>query len=196
MAQRVATEYVNVNLTVPTAEMPQLIAICGAGQLRLQVFVLDNGNQEVVLEDAAGGESVRMTFERSEGNYRCRLNCRVVQPKLTNALRKMVSVFKGDAVVNRIYVGFTMVYHYMQGAVVRIAECKDGQIRTVYEYRDSLGRMEAQFKLCSVEEEIGRIKQSVNELLDRRNRTAEAEEVCEIDERLKYHSRLLFVLEA
>ncbi|WP_123041312.1 non-ribosomal peptide synthetase module [Cohnella candidum] len=196
MAQRVATEYVNANLTVPETDMPRLLALCGAQQLRLQVFVLENGNQEVVLEDDAGGESIRLTFERSEGNYRCRLTCRVVQPKLTNVLRKMVSAFKGDAVVNRIYEGFTMVYHYMQGAVIRIAECKGNAVRTVFEYRDTLGRMEAQFQLCSVEEEIGRLKQSVNELLDRRNRAADPGSIREIDERLKYHSRLLFVLEA
>jgi hypothetical protein len=196
MAQRVATEYVNANLTVPETEMPRLLAQCGTQQLRLQVFVLDNGNQEVVLEDDAGGESIRLTFERSEGNYRCSLTCRVVQPKLTNALRKMVSAFKGDAVVNRIYEGFTMVYHYMQGSVVRIAECRGSTVRTVFEYRDTIGRMEALFQLCSVEDEIGRLKQSVNELLDRRNRLTDPASVRDIDERLKYHSRLLFVLEA
>ncbi|MBW5447836.1 non-ribosomal peptide synthetase module [Cohnella sp. CFH 77786] len=196
MAHRVATEYVNAILTVPETEMPRLLALCGAQQLRLQVFVLDGGNQEVVLEDDAGGESIRLTFERSEGNFRCRLTCRVVRPTLTNALRKMVSAFKGDAVVNRIYEGFTMVYHYVQGAVVRIAECRGSMVRTVFEYRDMLGRMEAQFQLCSVEEEIARLRQSVNDLLDRRNRASDPACVSEIDERLKYHSRLLFILEA
>jgi hypothetical protein len=195
MAHRVATEYVNANLTVPEAEMPRLIALCGAQQLRLQVFVLDNGNQEIVLQEDKGGETIRLTFERVQGAYRCSLTCRVVQPNLTNVLRKMVSSFKGDAVVNRIYEGFTMVYHYMQGAVVRIVECSGDQIRTIYEYRDTLGRLEAQFQLCSVEDEIGRLKGSVDELLDRR-RLADRNEVTEIDERLKYHSRLLFGLEA
>lgn len=196
MAGRIATEYVNAVLTLPEAEMPRLIAFCRTQQLRLQVFVLDNGNQEVVLEDEAGGESLRLNFERFGGGYRCSLTCRVVKPNLTNTLRKMVSSFKGDAVVNRIYNGFTMVYHYMQGSVVRIAECKDGAVRTVYEWRDPLGRLEAQFKLCSVEEEIASLRQSVNDLLDRRNRTQDEAEKSEIDERLKYHSRMLFILEA
>src|SRR5689334_8526726 len=100
MAQRVATEYVNASLTLTEAEMPKLLSICETQQLRLGVFVLDNGNQEVVLEDGAGGETIRLTFERKLGRYECALSCRVVQPNLTNALRKLVADFKGDAVVN------------------------------------------------------------------------------------------------
>jgi hypothetical protein len=196
MAHRVATEYVNANLTVSEAEMPRLIALCEIQQLRLQVFVLDNGNQEVVLEDDAGGESIRLTFECLNGNYRCSLTCRVVKPKLTNTLRALVSTFKGDAVVNRIYQGFIMVYHYMQGSVVRIVENRDGVILTVFEHRDSPGRLQAQFLLCSVEEEIGRVREAVNELLDRRNTLTDFGSLEEIDCRLKYHSRLLFALEA
>lgn len=196
MAHRVATEYVNVNLTVPAADLPRLIGLCETQQLKLQVFVLENGNQEFAIEDGASGESVRMTFERSNGDYRCRLTCRVVQPKLTNAIRKMVQIYRGDAVVNRIYAGFTMVYHYRRGSVVRIAECKDGAVRTVFEHRDSIGLLEAQFKLLSVEEEIDRLKHAVNDLLDQRNSLGNAAPADEIDERLRHYSRLLFALEA
>lgn len=196
MASRIATEYVNASLTLPEAEMRKWLDFCGTHELRMQVFVLDNGNQEVVLEDVAGGESVRLTFQHAEGSYRCSLTCRVVQPRLTRTLREMISRFKGDAVVNRIYAGFTMVYHYLQGRVVRIVECKKNQVRTVYEYRDPLRRLEAQFKLCSVEEEIGRLKESVNDLLDRRNAADNPAVLKEIDESLKYHSRMLFILEA
>lgn len=196
MAHRVATEYVNVNLTVPEADLPRLFGICESQQLKLQVFIFENGNQEFAMEDGVSGESIRITFERMNGDYRCRLTCRVVQPKLTNALRRMVQIYRGDAVVNRIYAGFTMVYHYRQGSVVRIAECKDGTVRTVFEHRDTLGLLEAQFKLCSVEEEISRLKQSINDLLDRRNLLHDSAETEIIDERLKLHGRLLFTLEA
>jgi hypothetical protein len=196
MAHRVATEYVNANLTVSEAEMPRLIALCETQQLHLQVFVLDNGNQEVVLEDDAGGESIRLTFERMNGNYRCSLTCRVMKPKLTNTLRKLVSSFQGDAVVNRIYQGFTMVYHYMQGSVIRIVECNGGLFRTVFEHRHPLGRLEAQFELCSVEEEISKLREAVNELLDQRITIRNPAGLEEVDQRLKYHSRLLFALEA
>jgi len=196
MAQRVATEYVNASLSLTEAEMPKLISLCEIQQLRLQVFVLDNGNQEIVLEEDAGGESIRLTFERMNDQYRCVLTCRVIQPKLTNALRKLVASFKGDAVVNRIYPSYTMVYHYIRGHVARIVESNGTQLRTVFEHQDTLGRLESQFNLCSVEEEINRLRGSVNELLDIRNQTKELELISEIDQRLKYHSRLLFALEA
>jgi hypothetical protein len=196
MAQRVATEYVNASLTLTEAEMPRLISLCEIQQLRLQVFVLDNGNQEVMLEDEGGGETIRLTFERMNGQYRCSLTCRVVHLTLTNTLRKLVSSFKGDAVVNRIYPGFTMVYHYVKGTVARIVEDSGTDIRTVFEHRDTLGRLEAQFNLCSVEEEIFRLQGSVNELLDIRNKLKDPQHISDIDERLKYHSRTLFALEA
>lgn len=196
MASRIATEYVNASVTLPEADLRKWMDFCETHELKLQVFVLENGNQEVVLEDVAGGESVRLTLQHSEGCYRGSLTCRVKQPRLTQTLREMISRFKGDAVVNRIYRGFTMVYHYIGGRVVRIAENKNNELRTVYEYRDTLGKLEAQFRLCSVEEEIGRLWQSVNELLDRRNREDKPEILKEIDESLKLHSRMLFILEA
>lgn len=196
MAHRVATEYVNASLTLTEAEMPRLISLCETQQLRLQVFILDNGTQEVVLEDDAGGESIHLTFERSDGEYRCVLTCRVVQLKLTNTLRKLVSSFKGDAVVNRIYPSYTMVYHYIRGAVVRIVESNGVHLRVVFEHRDTLGFMENQFNLCSVEEEINRLRGSVNELLDMRNQMRDPQTIAEIDQSLKYHSRMLFTLEA
>lgn len=196
MAQRVATEYVNANLVLPESEMPRLISLCETYQLRMQVFVLDNANQEVVLQDEAGGESIRLTFERSKGHYRCVLTCRVVQSTLTNVLRKLVSSFKGDATVNRIYPGFTMTYHYIRGAVVRIVEAKGASRRTVFEHRDSAAMMEARFKLETVEEEIERLRGAINELLDVRNQAGDARQIAEIDENLKAHSRMLFALEA
>ncbi|CAM3738156.1 non-ribosomal peptide synthetase module [Cohnella lubricantis] len=196
MAQRVATEYVNASIQVTEAEMPILMSLCEAQQLRLQVFVLDNGNHEVVLQDEAGGEAIRLTFERIHGHYVCVLSCRVEQLKLTNVLRKLISAFKGDAVVNRIYQGFTMVYHYLEGKVIRIVEVKGDQHKTVFEHRDTIGRMEAQFRRQTVEEEIGILRRAVNELLDLRNQTSAAAEIADIDERLQHHSRLLFALEA
>ncbi|MBN2984868.1 MULTISPECIES: non-ribosomal peptide synthetase module [Cohnella] len=196
MAQRVATEYVNASLTLSEAEMPVFFALCEAQQLRMQVFVLDNGNHEVVLEDGDSGETIRLTFERSNGKFTCVLSCKVVKPKLTNALRKLVSTFKGDAVVNRIYSSFTMVYHYMKGMVVRIVECKGNELKTVFEHRDTLGWLEEQFKRLTVEEEIRIVRQAVNELLDRRNQATGLAEISDIDERLRHHSQVLFALEA
>ncbi|RUS47624.1 non-ribosomal peptide synthetase module [Cohnella sp. AR92] len=196
MAERVATDYVHATLKLTEAEMPALFALSETQQLRMQVFVLDTGNHELMLEDAAAGESVRMKFERVDGMYVCTLSCKVVMPKLTNFLRKLVSTFRGDAVVNRIYPGFTMIYHYLNGKVIRIAECKGEEVHTVFEYRNTLGLIEEQFKRRHVEQEIGIVRHAVNELLDLRNRSDSESEILEIDERLKHHSRLLFALEA
>ncbi|MFB9279168.1 non-ribosomal peptide synthetase module [Cohnella cellulosilytica] len=196
MAQRVATEYVNANLQLTEAEMPKLFSICETQQLHLQVFVLDNGNQEVVLEDESVGESIRLTFERMDGCLRCSLTCRVVHPKLANALRNLVAAFRGDAVVNRIYQGFTMIYHYIQGKVARIVESKGTSLRTVFEHRDTAGSLQSLFELASVEEEINRLRGSVNDLLDLRNETADPGLIREIDQSLNDHSRILFALEA
>jgi hypothetical protein len=157
---------------------------------------MDNGNQEVVLEEDTGGESIRLSFERTSGEYRCVLTCRVLQPKLTNILRKLVSSFKGDAIVNRIYPTYTMVYHYIRGVVALIVEQNGNGTRTVFEHRDTLGLMENRFNLCSVEEEISRIRSAVNELLDLRNQLINPATIAEIDHKLKYHSQLLFILEA
>lgn len=196
MAQRVATEYVNASFKVTEAEMPLLMSLCEAQQLRLQVFVLDNGNHEIVLQDETGGEAIRLSFERTDSHYVCVLSCRVVQQKLTNVLRKLIATYQGDAVVNRIYQGFTMVYHYLEGKVIRIVEVKGDQHKTVFEHRDTLGRMEAQFRRQTVEEEINILRRAVNELLDLRNQTSVQAEIADIDERLNHHSRLLFALEA
>lgn len=196
MAQRVATEYVNASILLPESAMPRLISMCETLQLRWQVFVLENANQEVVLEDVAVGESIRLTFEKTDEQLRCKLNYRVVHPKLTSALRKIVAMFKGDAIVNRIYPGFTMVYHYVRGAVVRIVEARGDSMRTVFEHQDTASVMEARFKLHSVEEEIVRLRGAVNELLDIRNQTRDASQIADIDARLREHSRMLFSLEA
>ncbi|WEK55338.1 MAG: non-ribosomal peptide synthetase module [Candidatus Cohnella colombiensis] len=196
MAQRVATEYVNASMTLTEAEMPRLISLCGTQQVKLQVFVLDNGNQEIVLEEDVGGEFIRLSFERMNGQYHCELSCRVVQPKLTNTLRKLVSSFKGDAVVNRIYNGFTMIYHYAQGAVIRIIESIEDRERIVFEHRDTVGLLEAQFKKNAVEHEIVHLRGAVNELLDIRNQTKDPQQLMEIDRHLANHSQKLFALEA
>lgn len=196
MAQRVATEYVNANLTLTEAEMPRLISLCELHQLKLQVFVLDNGNQEIVLVDEPSGESVRLSFERSNDYFRCGLTCRIERPALTDVMRKLVASFQGNAIVNRIYRDFTMVYHYVDGQVARIVECKAQEARTVYQRRDTFSIFEMQFKRRDVEEEISRLRDAVNELLDVRYKTKDPGQLADIDRSLQIHSRKLFVLEA
>ncbi|NIK75989.1 hypothetical protein FHS15_001096 [Paenibacillus castaneae] len=196
MAKRLATEYVNAKLQLTNEEMAEFIRLIEEQQLRLQVLVLDNGNQELVLEDVAGREEVRLTFERQQAYYVCELSCRIVGPRLTNAMRKAVSAFRGNAIVNRIYSHYTMIYHYKNGSVLKIVESSKTGDRVVFEFKDTLGQLERVFRSRLIEREIGLINSAVNELLDLRNQARTGEEIRIIDERLANLTHKLFVLEA
>ncbi|MBD2844638.1 non-ribosomal peptide synthetase module [Paenibacillus sp. IB182496] len=196
MAQRIATEYVKACLRLTEEEMSRFVRFFGDQHVRLQVRVLEGGNQELVLEDEAGKEEVRLTFERQKDVYVGVLSCRLVHPKLTNALRKAMSMFKGDAIVNRIYPSYTMIYYYTGGAVRKIVEQSRGAARVVFELKDTIGELERRFRSTGVEQDIVRIKQAINELLDLRNQTQHARELAAIDDRLRKHAQALFVLEA
>ncbi|GGG74439.1 non-ribosomal peptide synthetase module [Paenibacillus radicis (ex Gao et al. 2016)] len=196
MAQRLATEYVNAKLQLTIDEMSQFVRFFDDQQLELQVLVLDNGNQEMVLEDVAEREEVRLTFERQQDRYVCVLSCRLVHPKLTNAMRKAVAAFRGDAVVNRIYSHYTMIYHYTNGNVRRILESTDSGTRVVFEYKDTIGQLERVYRSRLIEREIEIVQNAINELLDLRNQANDPVQIADIDDRLQKQTRKLFVLEA
>ena len=196
MAQRLATEYVKGRLQLTSDEMNQFIRFFGDQHVRLGVRVLEGGNQELVLEDVAGGEEVHLTFERQKDLYVGVLTCRLLKPKLTNAMRKAVSMFKGDAIVHRIYPTYTMVYHYVGGTVKKIIEQSSGRSRLIFEWKDTLGQLERQFNSRLVEQEIRMAQNAINELLDLRNQCASAAEIESIDARLSELTHKLFVLEA
>ena len=196
MAKRLATEYVNAKLQFKVNEMSRFIALMEDGQLRLQVLVLDNGNQELLLRDVAGKEEVRLTFERRQDYYVCELSCRLVEPRLANALRNAVSAFRGNAIVNRIYSHYTMIYHYKNGTVQKIVETSESGERVVFEHKDTLGQLERVFRSRLIEREIGLAQCAVNELLDLRNQTTDRAEIALIDQKLTELTRKLFMLEA
>jgi hypothetical protein len=196
MAQRLATEYVSAKLQLTSEEMKQFIRFFDDQQVCMNVKVLDNGNQELVLEDVAGKEEVTLTFERQQNHYVCELSCRLIHPKLTNAMRKAVTAFHGDAVVNRIYSHYTMIYHYTNGSVRKIVESTASGTRVVFEYKDTLGQLERVFRSRLIEREIELVNNAINELLDLRNQTKDRLQIAGIDERLSMLTRKLFVLEA
>lgn len=196
MAKRLATEYVNAKLQLKHEEMSRFIALMEDGQLRLQVLVLDNGNQELLLRDAAGREEVRLAFERQKDYYVCELSCRIVEPRLANALRKAVSAFRGNAIVNRIYSHYTMIYHYNNGTVRKIVESSESGERVVFEHKDTPQQLERVFRSRLIEREIGLVQGAVNELLDLRNQTTDRAEIVTIDQKLSELTHKLFVLEA
>jgi hypothetical protein len=196
MAKRLATEYVNAKLQLTATEMAGFIRLFEEQQIHLQVLVLGGGNQELVLEDVAGREEVRLTFERRQDYYVCVLSCRLVGPRLTNAMRKAVSAFRGSAIVNRIYSHYTMIYHYRNGSVMSIVEQTAAGERVVFECKDTALQLENVYRSRLIEREIGLINGAVNELLDLRNQATAAEEIGRIDERLADMTKKLFILEA
>ncbi|GJM74800.1 hypothetical protein HMSSN036_70160 [Paenibacillus macerans] len=121
MAQRLATEYVNASLRLSEVQMSQFIHKVYDPHVRQRVKVLENGGQEVVLEDD-GGEEVHLPFDRKDGYYVCELSFRLEQPHLTNVMRLLFAAFKGSGMVTRIYNGFMMMYYYQEGRVRKIVE--------------------------------------------------------------------------
>ncbi|WP_309120347.1 non-ribosomal peptide synthetase module [Paenibacillus sp.] len=196
MAQRLATEYVNTCLVLDEAELSQLLLLFQNHNLVFKVKVMENGDQEVVFENASGTDSLALTFERRLGKYVLEGYCRFTDLKLANAMRKAVSQFKGDAVVNRIYEYYTVQYRYRAGAVVRITELTKRGERLVYEHKDTIGELARTFQGIGAEAEIQVLRLEINEWLDRRNGLGNAAEVARIDAELKRLSHRLFVLEA
>ena len=154
MAQRIATEYVNASLQLTDEEMAEFIRCFEDQHVKLQVRVLDNGNHEMVLEDDAGREEVRLTFERQQDSYVCVLSCRIDASQADECDAQSGIGFPGDAIVNRIYPNYTMIYHYIQGDVHKIVEHQEDEARVVFEYKDTIGQLEAAFRITDVEHEI------------------------------------------
>lgn len=197
MAQRLATEYVKTCLTLSEAEMIQFIKLFDVQDvyLEVQVKVTENGSQEIVLRDDTG-EEVNLIFERNQGKYVCEGSCRVSNPKLSNLIRKAVSQFKGDAIVNRIYPAFTMKYVYKRGSVVQISEITSGKHKLVYEYKDTVGQLERLYRQQNVERQISNVYSQIDELLDERNRSGSTSDQRSVDEQLARLAHKLFELEA
>lgn len=195
MAMRLATEYVKTYMQLTEAEMAKFIQLFAEHQASLQVKVLENGSQEVVLEDDANAEIV-LSFEKVGQDYVCQGRCTFLNRKLVNAMRQAVSLFKGDAVVHRMYVGYTMIYTYQRGSVVKIVERKGAAEKVIFEYKDTAGQLELLFRKQETEREIATIRSQVNALLDLRNTTREFAVRGQIDLRLSQLSHRLFVLEA
>ena len=196
MAQRLATEYVKTCLVLDEAELSQLLQLFQNHNLVFKVKVLELGDQEVVFENASGADSLALTFERKLGKYVLEGSCRFTDLRLANAMRKAVSQYKGDAIVNRIYESYTVEYQYRAGAVVRITERTKRGDRLVYEHKDTIGELARTFRGIGAEAEIQVLRLEINEWLDRRNGGANPDEIARIDAELHRLSHRLFVLEA
>ncbi|MEF2968002.1 non-ribosomal peptide synthetase module [Paenibacillus sp. M1] len=195
MAQRLATEYVNASLRLSEVQMSQFVHKVYDPHVRQMVKVLDNGSQEVVLEDD-GGEEVHLPFDRRDGYYVCELSFRLEKPHLTNVMRLLFAAFKGSGMVTRIFNGFMMMYYYQDGRVRKIVEYSRDSYKLVFELKDTLGELHRIYRNNDVEREIERIHGSINTLLDKRIIAEDPEAVTLIDDELRECTRRLFVLEA
>ncbi|RKN83874.1 non-ribosomal peptide synthetase module [Paenibacillus ginsengarvi] len=195
MAQRLATEYVKTCLTLTEAEMIQFIQLFNGEDVFIEAKTVEGGNREIVLRDGSG-EKVVLAFERKAARYVCEGSCRVSDPLLANLIRKAVSRFKGDAIVNRIYPAFTMKYVYKRGSVVQISEIVSGKHKLVYEYKDTVQQFEQLFRKQHVERQITEVYTRIDELLDERNRMHNSSGTHNVDEQLARLAHKLFELEA
>lgn len=195
MAQRLATEYVKVSLTLTEEELASLRKLMEDQGVKHRVMVTGNGNQQLEFRDKSG-EDLFICFQRrgkhwvSEGSYR------LGTLALANVMRQAISLFKGDAIVNRIYSNFTMVYYYERGTVVKIVELGEHGQKTIYEFKSMQSRLEQLYYNKLTESEIVLVKEQVNHLLDERNRAESEEKLEQVDNRLSELTHRLFVLEA
>ncbi|NMM52177.1 non-ribosomal peptide synthetase module [Paenibacillus aquistagni] len=197
MARRLATEYVKARMQLTESQLAHLLQTFLGQSIVWHVKVLDNGSQEIVLEDGLGDE-ITFLFEKLGNRYVCVTSCRLERPKLTQVMQKLVATFRGDAVVNRIFAGFTMTYYYMEGTVQRIVQHQDGESRLIYERKDQsrLKELAQLFVQDHVERKIHELKREVNKWLDARNQARDKDEVQAIDQQLNQLVHHMFVLEA
>lgn len=196
MAKRLATEFVQACLQLSEAELSTLLRRMSEHRITPKVKILENGNQEIVLADQLHGEEVRITFERRTDAYVMGGGFRTANLKLADLLRRMIIQCKGDAIVHRIYAGFTMAYHYAHGSVARIEEWNGDGCRTVFKSKDAAARVEDSLLRTDIEKEIMLIRHEINQLLDQRHATKDLVVKQHIDERLGALNRRLFILEA
>ena len=195
MAQRLATEYVKASLTLTGTDMTRLEQMLAEQGIMFQVMVVENGSQQLVFHDDSG-EEVVLSFERRADKYVSEGSYRLNTMRLANLMRRAVAAFKGDAIVNRIYSNFTMVYYYERGTVVKIVEMNEHYRKVIYEYKNTIGRLEQLFQDRHIESEIMLIRDRINVLLDERLRADDEQFVRVIDGQLKEQTYRLFVLEA
>ncbi|WP_310829930.1 non-ribosomal peptide synthetase module [Paenibacillus pedocola] len=195
MAQRLATEYVNATMQLTEFQMNQFLLTADTCYISHRVKVLGGGEQMIVLEEA-GGEEVCLSVERKGDIHWCTLSCRVVNPHLNNAVRKLFVTYKGTGTVNRIYHEFTMIYYYERGSVRRISELTSTGSKLIYQHKHSLSEMMNLYKSDAIEREIEELRRSVDRLLDQRNALQSAENPGDIDGELAFIAHRLLFLEA
>lgn len=195
MAQRVATEYKNVVLELKPTELQSFITLFNTPDFHPEVRVFENGETELVLHD--NGQEIPLTFKWMGTHYHFEGAYTIYNLKLANQMRIAVRQFRGTAIAHRVFSGYTMIYYYLDGTVIRIVEEKKGVLTLVFEYKDTAGELQRLYESRGTEYEISWIRVYIDQLLDLRNRRGVINaSTNEIDHRLQELAHRLFVLEA
>lgn len=194
MAHRLATEYVKAQIKLSKNQLDQFIQMVSEHYAEFKIKQISNEEIHMILNDE--GSEIVLMFIKHHDKYICQDSYRIRNHQLANMMRKVMLTFKGDAIVNRIYSNFTMVYYYNHGSVVRIKEIKDKNVRLVYEFKNTALQLQTLFEQREVEDTIETVKLKINQLLDDRIKAHNLDDCEQIDQMLKDLSHQLFVLEA
>ncbi len=198
MAQRLATNYASAYFIMSEQDLDKFVNLFAKENILVHVKVCDNGDRDIIIEDRCG--EIQLPFRRVGNRFLCESSYVISDLTLANAMRKAMKTFKGHGIVHRIYDGFTVVYHYDEGAVVRIEEVSDDTETPIFEAKPGnlAKELESVFRRTGSEQEIAWIREETDRLLDLRNwaKKATPERIGAIDEKLAVLARRLFVLEA
>lgn len=193
MAQRLATEYKKVSLTLNKGQLAEFIRLFRLQKARIEEKVLENGDIDITLFDKS--EEIHLTFERSGDLYLLTGHCTFKDRNLAETMRKAIASFKGEGIVHRIFSSFKIEYRYEQGTVLSIREINDQEERMIFENTDFSFHMQRMLANNDVENEINHIRRRVDELLDQRLQM-DRRNIDDIDRRLLRYAKRLNQLEA
>ncbi|MBE3563582.1 MAG: hypothetical protein IMX05_07690 [Hydrogenibacillus schlegelii] len=211
MGRRIATEFETIRLALGGKDAEELLRRLREAGIPLYEHVLKNGDLEVGYSALHNAFYLRLIQERSfapddregrpEAPVRATVRYRAIgagqftDGRLAEVMRRLVAEFRGEALMKRVYRGFSVFYHYENGQVVRIVERTPAGERIIFErmpHRPAIadgGPEEA-----SRAAELVLLRAEVDRWLDRRN-AARPEEIPAIDARLRELARRLIALE-
>lgn len=219
MGRRIATEFETIRLTLGGAEVESLLKRLREANIPLYEHVLKNGDVEVGYSALHNAFYLRLIQERyaaDEGGERygsgedgrephasvqATTRFRAVgagqftDPEVAEVIRRIIAEFRGEALMKRVYRGFSVLYTYVEGRVVRIVERTSYGERVIYERAES-GRVtfDPSSEDLSLAAEVALLKAEIDRLLDVRN-AAKPSDIPAVDAALKALARRLMALE-
>lgn len=196
MAQRLATEYKNVTLSLTKEELAEFVRLFRMNNARIEEKVLDYGDYEITLYDQSN--QVNLIFEECGDHYLLTGDCLFRDRALADLMRKAMASFKGEAVVYRIFQSFVVEYCYEFGTIKSIRELNNSEQNLIFENNDFSFYLQKIFANQELEKEISQIRNTVDALLDQRlsYQSNTSNKVELIDLKLNRHAKRLNQLEA